>query len=331
MIARMLLPSLGGAPSVWNTCLVFFQATLLAGYYYARVTTRSLTPRGQIGLHAAVLVLAALAGPIGIRTLGGSFDGSFTGFSTSSFSGIFASSHPVLWLIAMLALGVGAPFLALAATTPLIQSWFGLDEAADPYRLYSASNVGSLAGLLSYPFLVEPLLGLDTQVRLWAFGYALAAILVASCAALAWDAERSGTGIGIRNSGFGIRKPLFRVGSSISLERLRWAALAFVPASLTLSVTTYISTDIAAIPLVWILPLSLYLISIAAAFARPRIPRGTRLLLPVIVLAPFVCVLIEATRPGVLQIPVHLGAFFFVSLACHQALASRRPARERLP
>lgn len=302
MIARMLLPSLGGTPAVWNTCLVFFQATLLGGYLYARLITRALAPRAQVALHASILAAAAIVLPVGIRT-----------------SGKLPSSSPVFWLLSTLALSVGLPFLALAATNPLVQSWFARASArtSDPYRLYSASNLGSFAGLLSYPVLIERTFALDAQSRLWTLGYAIVAVLVICCGGFAWRASRA--------------EPPEGVGSVERLERLRWVALAFIPASLTLSVTAYISADIAAIPLVWILPLSLYLISLVIAFARPGVGRATRLFLPVAVLAPFICLLTESTRPGALQIPVHLVAFFLVSLACHQALASRRPDRRLLP
>jgi hypothetical protein len=309
MIARMLLPSLGGGPAVWNTCLVFFQAALLGGYLYARVTTRVLPARGQVAIHAGVLAMAALVLPISIRT----------------FGILPSSAQPVLWMLATLGLSVGLPFLALAATNPLLQSWFGQTwpggKKTGPYRLYSASNLGSFVGLVSYPFVVERAFDLEAQRRLWAIGYGLVALMVVACGGFAWRSAQA-------------RFPAAAPGRGAAVtgtDRLRWAALAFVPASLTLSVTAYISADIAAIPLVWVVPLSLYLISFVIAFAHPHVGRAMRLLLPIAVLPPIICVLTDSTRPAWLQIPTHLVTFFLVSLACHQALASRRPETDHLP
>ena len=302
MVAKMLLPLLGGVAAVWTTCLVFFQLTLLAGYLYADVSTRSLSPRTQVAIHAALLGGAAIALPIAVRSLGGSP----------------VVSNPILWIIGTLALSVGLPFLALSSTTPLVQCWFAraTRHTVDPYVLYSASNLGSFVGLLSYPIVAERAFDLQAQSRIWSTGYGAVALLILACGAFVWRAPPV--------------RPAATGAAPTAHERLRWVALAFVPASLTLSVTTYISIDIAAVPLVWILPLSLYLLSLVVAFARPEAGRFMRFAVPIAVLPPIVAFITNSTRPAWLQVPVHLITFFIVSLACHQALARSRPEPARL-
>jgi hypothetical protein len=178
----------------------------------------------------------------------------------------------------------------------------------------------SFTGLISYPLLFEPALDLDAQRRLWSFGFVLVALLVAACAALAWTRDDDA-------------RPCDRWPAQVHprSERATWLVLALLPASLMIGVTTYISTDIAAIPLVWIVPLLLYLLSLAIAFARPRVSRVTQRLVPIVVLAPMLWFLTGSTRPAWLQIPTHLMAVFVLSLACHQALAATRPEPARLP
>ncbi len=309
MVAKMLLPSLGGVAAVWNTCLVFFQMTLLAGYWYAHVTSRSLPARAQVALHVGLLVAAAVALPIGIRGAGE----------------LPVVSNPIPWLIGTLGLSVGLPFFALSSTTPLVQSWFvrATHSAVDPYILYSASNLGSFVGLLSYPIVAERALDLHAQSRVWSGGYAVVALVIVACGAFVWRASAA--------QAIAAAEPLDEAGAPPARsDRLLWVALAFVPASLTLSVTTYISIDIAAVPLVWILPLSLYLLSLVVAFARPEAGRLMRFALPIAVVPPILAFITNTTRPAWLQVPVHLVTFFIVSLACHQALARSRPGRGRL-
>src|SRR5215210_5404563 len=166
MIAKMVLPLLGGAPAVWNTCMVFFQAALLAGYSYAHATASWLGVRGQAVLHVALLLVPLALLPFGV--------------SEDAARSLGPEANPSLWLLGLLLLTVGLPFFVVSATAPLLQGWFsrtGHPSAADPYFLYAASNLGSMLALLSYPLVLEPTLRLSQQSRLWTAGYAALVVL----------------------------------------------------------------------------------------------------------------------------------------------------------
>jgi spermidine synthase len=317
MFARMALPLLGGAPAVWNTAMVFYQTVLLAGYAYAHVTTRGLGARRQAALHIAVLLLPLLALPIALPA----------GWVPPG------DTSPVPWLFALLAVAVGLPFFAVSATSPVLQAWFANTEhraARDPYVLYAASNVGSLLALLAYPAVVEPLLRLDEQSRLWAWIYGGFVLLAAVCAAGLWRtrarpvaARRAGaTAATSADNG-----PDAAIQPITLARRARWVVLAAVPSSLMLSVTTYLSTDIAAIPLLWIAPLSVYLLTFALVFGRRRvIPHRVWVELLPVALLPLVLVLVaRANEPLALIIPTHLVVFFVAAMVCHGELARDRP------
>src|SRR3954470_15480219 len=242
MIARMALPRLGGAPAVWNSAMLVYQGLLLAGYAYAHFLTR-LRPRLQAGVHLALFALAALWLPIGL-----------TGATLP------ADAAPALWVPGFLAVSVGPLFFIVSAQAPLMQRWYALESArGDPYPLYAASNLGSFAGLLSYPLLVEPLLTLEQQSLLWSAGYALLVLMVAACALTVPAAA--------------VETPPRACGPAPSWRRLlHWVALAAVPSGLMLSTTTHLTTDIVAVPMLWVLPLALYLLSFVIAFASRRGP-----------------------------------------------------------
>ncbi len=240
MIARMALPRLGGAPAVWNSAMLVYQGLLLAGYAYAHFLTR-LRPRRQAGLHLALFAVAALWLPIGV-----------------SDAVLPADAAPALWAPWFLASSIGPLFFIVSAQAPLMQRWYALEGArGDPYPLYAASNLGSFAGLLSYPLLVEPLLTLHQQSLVWTAGYALLVMMVVACAltvpAAAIEAIPKAEG----------PAPSWR-------RLLHWVALAAVPSGLMLSTTTHLTTDIVAVPLLWVLPLALYLLSFVIAFAHRR-------------------------------------------------------------
>ena len=252
MIAKMILPSLGGTPAVWNTCQVFFQAILLAGYTYAHAATGWLGVRRQSWLHAAVILLPFVVLPLSLHDWMPP-----------------AGSNPIGWLLALLLVSVGLPFFVLSTTAPLLQKWFtetGHPMAAEPYFLYAASNLGSMLALIGYPTLVEPYLpmrgtgALMSQVNLWTVGYALLCLLLFACHTALHGSRPTA-------ARFSASKPAAYVDPAPSRAvRLRWIALAFVPSSLMLGITTYITMDIAAIPLLWVLPLSLYLLSFVIVF-----------------------------------------------------------------
>ncbi len=240
MIARMALPRLGGAPAVWNSAMLVYQGLLLAGYAYAHFLAR-LTPRLQAGLHLALFAIAALWLPIGV-----------------SDAILPADAVPALWAPWFLAASIGPLFFIVSAQAPLMQRWYALESArGDPYPLYAASNLGSFAGLLSYPLLVEPLMTLNQQGLLWSAGYLLLVMMVVACALTVPAAS--------------VEAIPKAAGPAPSWRRLlHWVALAAVPSGLMLSTTTHLTTDIVAVPLLWTLPLALYLLSFVIAFAHRR-------------------------------------------------------------
>lgn len=254
MIAKMILPTLGGTPAVWNTCMVFFQAALLVGYAYAHFGTTLLGVRRQAGLHVVLLLLPFLVLPISIAKLG-----------TPP-----GDANPIPWVLMLLAVSTGLPFFVVSASAPLLQKWFadtGHPAARDPYFLYAASNLGSMLALLGYPILVEPYLPVSLQSLYWAIGYGVLVALTICCAVLLWRSPKPDDSVKAKflEAIPDVTETLRTVDGR---TRLWWIALALVPSSLMLGVTTYISTDIAAIPLLWVVPLALYLLSFIIVFAK---------------------------------------------------------------
>ena len=298
MAAKALLPLLGGTAAVWSTCLAFFQAALLLGYFYAHATSR-LSPRLQAILHRALLVACVLLQPAIV---------------VSAADHPPPSADPTVWLLGRLAATLGLPFLALAATSTLLQRWFAASRPrADPYPLYAASNLGSLLALLAYPLLLEPAFPLATQARLWRYAFAAFVAGMAACAGVTIHRART------------IEVEPSPGMTATSRDRALWVALAFVPSSLLQGVTTYLTTDIAPIPLLWVVPLALYLLSFVLTFAsRPLVPHGLMVrALPITAL-----ILLVPLAAGLVQwfwMPVHLLFFFVAAMACHGELARRRP------
>jgi hypothetical protein len=314
MVAKMLLPSFGGTSAVWAISLVFFQAVLLAGYAFAHVSFRLLPVRRQPLLQLGLLLVPLLVLPIALPAHAAP-----------------GTRDPSLWLLWILALMVALPFFAVATASPVLQRWFsvtGEEGSRDPYFLYAAGNAGSLIGLLAYPILIEPNLTLHQQARLWTFGYACFVLFAALCA----------------------RRVLVAAGAQVAETRaaastpaiawpvrLRWIAMAALPSSLMLGATTYLTTDVAAVPLLWVIPLALYLLSFIAAFAR-RPPLSTHAVSRAAVassLAVAASLLVSPLFPSV-QLPiwmlvaVHGANLFFIALLVHGRLAAERPPAERL-
>jgi hypothetical protein len=319
MFAKFVLPLFGSTPAVWNASMVFFQMALLAAYLYAHVATRRLGVRRQAVLHTGVLALPLLVLPIAVPD----------GFVPSS------SVSPVAQLLGLLAVTVGLPFFVAAASAPLLQRWLAdIDHpaSADPYFLYAASNLGSILGLLAYPLALERGLRLAEQGWLWSTGYGLLAALVLGCAVVVWRSRPGHETVAADR--FAPTSPRADDTRPSPARRLRWIFLAFVPSSLMLGVTTYLTTDIAPIPLLWAIPLSLYLLSFSIVFApgsRARaLHRWMVLALPPLALTVAVLLLVEATDPLWLVMPVHLLAFFVAAMVCHGELARDRPAATSL-
>jgi spermidine synthase len=315
IVAKMVLPLLGGAPAVWNTCMLFFQAVLLAGYVYAHATTRLLGVRRQAILHVVVVALPLFVLPFGFREE-----------MTASWP---QGDNPALRLLGLLTVQVGLPFFVVSTSAPVLQKWFsslGGAEAKDPYFLYGASNIGSMLALAAYPLLLEPRLGLGAQSRLWQVGYALFVALVGVCAVAVWM-SKPGAAVEpvVDPSAEG------RLAAITGMRRLKWVALAFVPSSLLLGVTSYISTDVASVPLLWVVPLALYLATFIFVFAKkpPRHETMVRLLPFGAILAVGV-ILAEVNTLGWVLIVSHLGTFFVACMVCHGALAKDRPAARHL-
>lgn len=321
LFARLVLPVLGGSPAVWNTSLAFYQATLLAGYLYAHLT-RHLPVRAQVALHAIVLIAAAAVLPVRLPA-GAPAPG----------------QEPVVWLLGALMLGIGLPFFAVSATSPLLQRWFsrsGHVRAHDPYFLYAASNAGSLIGLLSYPFLLEPRWRLAEQSLGWSVGFVLLLVVVVASGALALRRSRAAEVVQPVPVG---AAPLASeaAGLAVTWPRIvRWVLLAAVPSSLLIGVTTYLQTDLSPMPLLWVAPLALYLATFILAFGRPDLapPRVLARILPYAVLPMAVLlgrsVFQTGLGPSGLFIALHLVVFTVVALLCHVQLAEDRPAARHL-
>lgn len=309
MFAKMALPLLGGAPGVWSVALVFFQAALLLGYGYAHLLSRLESLRLQALIHVVVLAAAALSLPLGM----------------SEAMGRPTGAAPVLWLLGLLSLSVGAPFAALSATAPLLQSWYARTrqpDAGDPYHLYVASNLGSLVSLLAYPFVIEPMTALSTQSAVWSVAFIAVSGGILGCA---WIALRDHVG-----------KPEAPAAVIVAAgakwrERLIWIGLAAIPSSLLMGVTTHITTDVAAAPFLWAPPLAIYLVTFTLAFSKKQILpfRATSKIYELIglVMAPLAGLISLGLAGG---IAADLTVLFFGALLCHQALAERRPHVSRL-
>ncbi len=315
MAAKMALPLLGGSASVWTVCMLFFQTGLLAGYGWAHLIGGRFAVRTQVILHGVVCAAALLALPPVI--------------AATSVPPVDTSPAP--WLLLALALSFGLPYATVAATGPLLQRWFsttGHKAAADPYFLYAASNVGSFAGLLAYPFLLERTLPLHasstglSQAGVWslAFGGLVVVVLV------------SGTWAAIRPAVAVRAAERTRADAPAWSTRFRWMVLAFVPSCAVLGVTQYMTSDIAAIPLFWIVPLGVYLLTFVVAFS-PRARLSFHLL--GLVLGVLLLVASAEFREGArlfgrLIFPLHLALLAATGLLCHGRLAADRPDRSRL-
>jgi hypothetical protein len=397
MFGKMVLPFLGGAPAVWNTCMVFYQAVLLAGYAYAHWGYRTLGLRRQSVVHTGLMLLAWAVLPIGVV----------------AWMLPPAEKWPTIWLLLVLTVSVGLPFFVLSGVSPMLQAWFaqGGRNSRDPYWLYAASNVGSLGGLLAYPFFFEPRWTLHQQAWIWAGGYAVLTTLVFFCAMWAWRTQKidRATGEAYRDphlsppspqdhhrpntlaedsqrpAGDSMVSPIgpanahpptsampqengtqgkpsaleaihgalpaaeaetcFPMGGTSEglrastppdwMDRFWWLALAFAPSSLLLGVTTYITTDLAAVPLLWVIPLALYLGSFVIVFARwglrpHRWIVRIHALVVVVVAASYYLVGISNPAELVFVFALHLGLFFLTALVCHGELVARRPAAQYL-
>lgn len=311
LFTKMVLPRLGGSPAVWSVAMVFFQSLLLGGYAYAHYLMTLESRAAPVVIHLVLLMVALFTLPLSIA--GGWGEPPASGYA--------------FWLLGLFAVSIGLPFFALAANNPMLQAWFvrtGHPDGPDPYFLYASSNIGSFLALLSYPVLLEPMFSLRTQNLIWTGGYALLIVLIAACGVLL------------------LRSPPMTVEAISASEgdapaptwtaRLRWIFLAGVPSGLLIAVTAHISTDVAAAPLLWVLPLSLYLLTWVLVFqSRPLLPHWFMLKLqPLAIAGVMVLLTVGGEQNLLLTLGGHLLCFFVIAMACHGELARTRPAANYL-
>jgi hypothetical protein len=300
MIARMALPRLGGAPSVWNSAMLVYQALLLAGYAYAHWLGRFRPPL-QAMIHLAALILAGMTLPIGLMAGNPPPD-----------------ANPFLWVPWLLLLSIGPLFFVVSAQAPLLQRWFASTRSDDPYPLYAASNLGSFGGLIAYPLLVEPLLPIGQQRWLWSLGYGLLLLLVGWCA------------VGLPKSSNRQRDDADTTPAPAARQVAQWIMLAAVPSGLILSTTLSITTDIIAMPLLWVLPLGVYLLSFTVAFAAKRGPANTIIrIAPLILLLACFAIFMDENL-ALIFCGISILNVFTASVALHSRLFETRPPAQHL-
>jgi hypothetical protein len=311
LFTKMVLPRLGGSPAVWSVAMVFFQTLLLAGYAYAHYLTQLRNRMIAVVIHLALLVIAWLTLPLSIA--GGWGEPPASGYA--------------FWLLGLFAVSIGLPFFALAANNPLLQAWFvrtGHPDGPDPYFLYASSNIGSFLALLSYPVLLEPMFTLRTQNLIWTSLYGLLILLIAACGALLLRSP-AGPAVDAQAEDAAAAPPPWML-------RARWIFLAAVPSGLLIAVTAHISTDVAAAPLLWVLPLSLYLLTWVLVFqSRPLLPHRWMLRLqPLAIAGVIVLLAVGGEQNLLLTLGGHQLCFFVIAMACHGELARTRPAAKYL-
>jgi hypothetical protein len=310
MVARLLLPSYGGSATVWSTSSLFFQVLLLTSYLYVHVSRTRLRPWVQPPVHAALVAVPLAVLPVALPTNAAPGDGS-----------------PVLWLLRTLTVMVGLPFLLVGTAGPVLQAWFAETadvRSHDPYFLFAASNLGSFGGLLAYPFLIEPHVSLHAQRLAWSWGFGAFAVLTVGCAVVARrGASRT---LQRRDDPAG---PHSRVPAR---TLLRWTVLAFLPASLSLAVTSHLSTDVAAIPLLWVIPLAVYLATFVTAFSRTtrEVPRRATYVAATVAVVGAAAAAPLGGMPIWLMLAVDLLLLATVGYAAHARLAADRPPPEHL-
>lgn len=307
MVAKQLLPVLGGSAAVWTTCLVFFQSALLLGYLYADTVVSRLRPKSQAVLHVLLLTTALAVLGLHIRA-----------------NPWVATWHPMLTVFWLLSIIIGLPYLALSATTPLLQSWYaGSFEARMPYRLFSFSNAAALLALLVYPTLIEPHVRLQTQTRAWSTGFFVFAVL---CGGIAWSVRQTLPERGKTPA------PVEEAQGVPAWQRALWMLLPCCASLLLCAFTNHLSQNIAAIPLLWILPLSAYLLSFIVAFYSPRAyPRWLMLRLAVCTLGVlgYVAHDVHTTLPIQVSVPLYCVSLFVLCFFLHGELYRLRPSSGR--
>jgi hypothetical protein len=313
LIAKQILPWFGGSSAVWTTCMLFFQATLLLGYAYADVTPRALGPRNQPRAHIVVALLCLLVLPIlapeALKPLG--------------------SEEPISRILMLLAVTIGLPYLLLSTTSPLIQSYFArLNPGRDPYRLFALSNAASLAALVAYPAVIEPFVGVRAQAWGWSIAFALYVVLLA---ALAWRVSRTDVAASPVNEAVAFEA--LDAAPPSGINQLRWIALSAAGSMLLLAVSNHITQNVASVPLLWVLPLTLYLLTFILTFDGKGWYQRRFYAGPFFVLVIAMCaLLVEKTYQFdlVVQTSVFCVGLFVVCMMCHGELVMSKPAPTHL-
>lgn len=305
MIARMALPRLGGAPAVWNSAMLVYQALLLGGYAYAHRLSREPARRQAI-IHIALFAVAILWLPLGLVDMNPPADGS-----------------PIFWVPWLLVASIGPLFFVVAAQAPLMQRWYAISgNKGEPYALYAASNIGSFAGLLTYPLLVEPFAAIYSQKWLWSGIYLALMVLVGICAFKVWR---------VSGSLFARAEPEEKTENISWGRRLYWIALAAVPSGLMLSTTSHLTTDLMAMPLLWVIPLAIYLLSFSVAFADNQRPAyWISRFAPLVMVVAGAFIFLPGSKGAINGLAASLGLLFTVAVALHNEMYRTRPAPSQL-
>ncbi|MES2783207.1 MAG: fused MFS/spermidine synthase [Pseudomonadota bacterium] len=305
MIARMALPRLGGAPAVWNSAMLVYQALLLGGYAYAHRLSREPARRQAI-IHIALFAVALLWLPLGLVDMNPPADGS-----------------PIFWVPWLLVASIGPLFFVVAAQAPLMQRWYAISgNKGEPYALYAASNIGSFAGLLTYPLLVEPFAAIYSQKWLWSGIYLALMVLVSICAFKVWR---------VSGSLFARAEPEEKTENISWGRRLYWIALAAVPSGLMLSTTSHLTTDLMAMPLLWVIPLAIYLLSFSVAFADNQRPAyWISRFAPLVMVVAGAFIFLPGSKGAINGLAASLGLLFTVAVALHNEMYRTRPAPSQL-
>ncbi|MBV9304090.1 MAG: fused MFS/spermidine synthase [Acidobacteriaceae bacterium] len=304
LIAKRILPWFGGSAAVWSTCLVFYQTALLLGYVYARLLTRYLTPRRQVTIHVVLLLVSLALLPIGPgqRWKPG------------------PAQDPTWLILEMLTLTIGLPFVVLSSTSPLLQDWIARGGYKTPYRLFALSNLASFVALLGYPLFIEPLLDTRSQSLIWSAGYAVFIVL---CGFSAWRSRNRGG-----------EKLAESAPERIDRTQTRWWFLLSACGSmLLLSVTNHITENVAAVPLLWVLPLAIYLLTFVLIFGPNRVYKRAmwlRLLAVALGTLGYAIYDIHVTEVIQVSLPIALLSLFVCCMFCHGELSRLRPDSRNL-
>ncbi len=312
LFAKLILPRFGGSAAVWATCLVFFQSALLLGYLYADITARRLAPARQMALHVTLLAVSLCFLPIAPRAIWSSTN----------------SDHPAAHILVLLTASIGLPFILLSATSPMVQAWHARSSAGGPgpYHLFALSNLASLLALLSFPFLIEPNISSHRQTLLWS---ALFVVFATVCSITAWLARRQVPS--------GLLTPSADLADAIpaptTREKLLWLSLSACGSMLLLSITNHILENVAPVPLLWVLPLALYLLTFTLVFNRRSLYSRwlvARLLVVTLGGLGYAIYAPSFTESVQVSVPLFCTGLFLCCLFCHGELAKRRPAPSHL-